>query len=142
MEKKHCKFCGKIVDTDSRFCIYCGGNIENNIQTEQSLLITETYRKIEDSVIPFKNEGNKKNDPFLIIGLVNFLIILCWVSINRFVKNAYDYKNFLNFISLITLPLIPLLCFIYTKKQSYRIILALCTGFILFYYIFVFYIEK
>ena len=144
MNQKHCKFCGKIIDTDSKYCAHCGGNVENltPIEQAQSLVLKDTPKVENDTPKEKYVADTTSTDKYFTIGLVTFLISVFWVLINRFVENAYEYNEIWKPINIITVSAIPILCTIFTKKQSYRIVLGIMAGMTILYYVFVFYIEK
>jgi len=144
MNQKHCKFCGKIIDADSKYCAHCGGNVENLAPIEQpQFSVQKDTQKVEsDSPIEKIVADTTITDQYFTIGLVTFLISVFWVLVNRFIENAYEYNEIWKPINIITVSAIPILCTIFTKKQSYRIVLGIMAGITILYYVFVFYIEK
>ena len=143
MENKHCKFCGRLVEANSKFCFHCGGNIEDITQTENNSELENNTDIIDKIVFSSPNKSNQISDQIFIIGLISFLIMLFWVLIGRFMPNSFKFENkmFLKPISILTAIAVPLLCAIFTKRQINRIVLAIITGIIFFYYIFIFYFE-
>jgi hypothetical protein len=144
MNQKHCKFCGKTIDVDSIYCAYCGGNVENlssNEQVQSSIMIEPQKN---ESISPFEKIEPEatSSDQYFTIGIVSLLITVFWIFINRFIENASEYNEIWKVISIITISAVSILCAIFTKKQSYRIVLGLMSAIIVFYYIFIYYIEK
>lgn len=144
MNQKHCKFCGKVIDSDSRYCAYCGGNLENLVSIDQpQFSVQNDTQKVEnDSSIEAVETEFSITDQYFTIGLVSFLIFVFWAFVNRYIETAYQYSEIWKIISIITISAIPILCVIFTKKQSYRIVLGVMAGITILYYIFIYYIEN
>ena len=55
----YCKHCGKPIDADSTFCMYCGGAIQIEVKIEVSLPISNTAKE-EDSFVRLVDAGAAK----------------------------------------------------------------------------------
>lgn len=96
----YCKHCGKLIDADSAFCMYCGGAIQDSRKSESfiRLIGTSDTKKVESPVdlikwiINLKKQfinfikQNWKRILIFIIGIA-IAVLLVWLGIDKLKSN-------------------------------------------------------
>ena len=66
----HCKHCGKVIDDDSKYCSYCGGNVENKAEEKHD---DENYH--EDKLhVPYQQKSKNEQTAGVIMSAILFFL--------------------------------------------------------------------
>ena len=57
----YCKFCGKRIDDDSKFCSNCGEKVKHTVSSLPEEKKSEYYKKLENTFEEIKEERDKRN---------------------------------------------------------------------------------
>jgi hypothetical protein len=128
-----CINCGKINDSESNFCKYCGSRLKTNItgnqvdQPDPNFSIFNTYDQ----------PGKKTNADlgYLIISIIiitNIFMWLVWTFLG--ISRQVEYRTGIRVLQVLgTLFLFSefVVMFAFTKRTSYRIVIAIIGAFVL-----------
>ena len=88
----YCKYCGKQIADDSKFCQHCGGNLEDTITTSTTEVASESPSKEKVVEIPTIKANFTDTTKWWIIGCGIWLVInLYWLFAGDKSSSASEY---------------------------------------------------
>jgi len=123
-----CTNCGKLNDSDSNFCKYCGNSLNPTLTDPNHTIFDRTYQAQERSNIDLG---------YLVIAiliLVNVFMWFFWTLIfgGELSENKMLYKMIRVLSTSLSIAQFVVM-FVFTKRQAYKIIVGIIGGIVIIY---------
>jgi hypothetical protein len=132
MKIMYCKYCGKTIEDNSRFCSFCGGNqhllrqtfSSENPSTRELEKSTQNYRKSNTIGLNHPDTGIIIAF-YLLVGFRLFWFISDLVNKDKTYDELKDYNNFIMKPTFVFFWSIPLIMAIYAKNKDHKLIMLI-----------------
>ena len=129
----NCNNCDKPTDNESNFCKYCGSNLKE---------ATDAAINPHQTIFGSQYQPKTNTDlGYLIIALIiiiNIFIWFFWGLIFRTIQSNNEiFYTAIRVISLIFSIAQFVVMFIFTKRQSYRIVIGIIAGLVILYNLYI-----